>query len=1123
MIMADQSEQVEEKAQQNIEAQKAGSPDAPSHVVGIGASAGGLEALETFFRKTDNDTGLAFVVVQHLSPDFKSLMDELLSRHTSMPVNRVEDGMFVKKNNIYLIPPKKDMVISGGKLLLRDKDPHQGLSLPIDIFFRSLAKDCGDRAIGIVLSGTGSDGSRGIMDIHEAGGLVMVQDEGSAKFDGMPSSAIRTGISDYIISPERMPAVLLKFTNHPLSQGSQLEDESAEPENGGFSKIFTMLKNAYRIDFNHYKMSTIGRRIERRMSFHRYKRLEDYVNFLESNKEELDSLYKDLLIGVTKFFRDPEAFDFLKSEVIPKIIKSADKNDEIRVWVPGCATGEEIYSIAIIFHECCEGLESHPGIKIFATDIHRELLDFAAAGVFSETTMENVSNERLEKFFLHEGQEYQIKPELRKMVVFAEHNVIKDPPFTKIDLISCRNLLIYFMPNTQKKVISLFHFALKTHGILFLGPSESIGGLESEFENLNHRWKFFSKRRDVRLPVSMRFPGGPDKNVVPHTLQQSNQPAYTGDLRLSRAYDSLLEKFIPPSVLVNENMEVVHMFGDAYRYFRHSSGRTRLDIINMSQGDLKIAITTAINRVKKNNEPVNYKNIRVTVDNVDQYVRLRVEPIREKNINSLFYLVSVEAIKQIEKPAPAEESEDSGFNVDEQSTKRISDLEQELQYTKENLQATVEELETSNEELQASNEELMASNEELQSTNEELHSVNEELYTVNGEYERKIDELTEITNDMDNLLKSTKIGTVFLDKELRIRKFTPAIAHSFNLLPQDVGRPIDHISYNIVGNPGLMNDIRQVLGGGEIVEREVKNHQGKWFVKRILPYYNEGGICEGVVLTFVDISQIKEAEKAVNESSERFRKLVENMPAVLYTAKIDDQYSVTYVNRHIEKILGYDCDQFIKDSNGWLNIIHPDYADKYKEAVEKAKGSKSHISLEYEVRNSHGVYQWVKDESDIIFDENECPLYIQGIISEITKRKIAEFELSESEKMLREASEASLDALFILNSLRNENGKVVDFEFVHVNSQAEQLMEINRQELIGKCLCEVLPVYRSSGMFDKFARVPDDGQPVKGEVEMDCPPFKEKRLFHQAVKVGDGIAITARINCLKCLHSPADN
>ncbi|NTW50685.1 MAG: chemotaxis protein CheR, partial [Chlorobiales bacterium] len=601
-----------------------------THIIGIGASAGGLDPLERFFDTMPPETSMAFVVVQHLSPDFKSLMDELLARHTRMPIHRVIDGMEVEPGNIYLIPPKKDMVIQNGCLRLTDKDSAQALSLPIDTFFRSLAHDAGEKAVAIILSGTGSDGSRSLMDMHQAGGLIIVQSPESSAFDGMPRSAIETGFVDIITEPELMPEVLKDHTLHSLKGAdlSRMLKYEIGPT-GKFADIFRLLKDKYKIDFSFYKPTTVDRRIERRMNILHYDSIEAYGRRLAEDNEELNALYHDLLIGVTKFFRDPEAFDKLGEKIIPEIIDraQAQREDEIRVWVCGCATGEEAYSFAILFNEVAERLNSRIKIKIFATDVHRTSLDFASDGVYDEAELENLSQELKEKYFHRENGRYKTNAHIRQMIVFSEQNVLTDPPFIKIDLVSCRNLLIYFQVVAQNKALAMFHFALKHKGYMFLGSSENLGAMEDEFETIERSWKIYQKKRDVRLPSEMRLtlgmPGARMGGIhVAPPLQ--NIP---GDMKLLRAYDALLDRFMPPGLLISDTRQLLHAFGDAGRFFKVIAGRLSSDVLNLVDGDLRLAMTSALQKAFKDNVGVKYTAIEIHTVMGKERIDLEVEPL----------------------------------------------------------------------------------------------------------------------------------------------------------------------------------------------------------------------------------------------------------------------------------------------------------------------------------------------------------------------------------------------------------------------------------------------------------------------------------------------------------------
>lgn len=958
----------------------------PFFIAGIGASAGGLEALERLFRVMPPDTGIAFVVIQHLSPDFKSVMDELLARHTRMPIHRVQDGMTVEPNSIYLLPPRKEMIISGGRLLLTDKDPQQDLTLPIDHFFRSLAQDAGRCAIAIVLSGTGSDGSRGIRDVHEAGGFVIAQSLETAKFDGMPKSAEDTGVVDCVLAPEEMPAALADHVASVTRKSCEDPAETVMEGATGVSAIFKLLHDEYGIDFSHYKPNTVTRRIERRLSLNHAIDLETYVDRLRSDPSELNSLYRDLLIGVTRFFRDREAFDRLERDVLPDLLNRRRAGEELRLWVAGCATGEEAYSLAILLHERLQLLRHPVNVKIFATDVHRASLEVASAGVYRDEALAEVRPSRLNTYFKRAADGYHVHNEIRQMIVFARHNIIRDAPFTRLDLISCRNLLIYFQPPAQKKALSLFHFGLRTGGVLFLGPSETPGELSPEFETLDEHWKMYRKRRDIRLPADMRLPlSTPASQIrVPASLAVSSGI----DASLLGAYDQLLEEHMPPGLLINDRRQLVHAFGGAARFLIARDGRPTMDILELVDTDLKLALAGSLQRAAKDLLPVVYNGIRLRTPEGEKQYRLSVRPILNRHSNLTHLFIAFEELGGTEKATPAT----TELNVEQVSKEHVFSLESELRHTRENLQATIEELETSNEELQASNEELVASNEELQSTNEELHSVNEELYTVNAEYQKKIAELTELTDDIDNLLRSTEIGTIFLDRNLCIRKFTPQIARAFDLLPQDVGRRIDTFSHNLA-YPRLLDDVVSVAESGTPVQKEVKDRHANWLYLRILPYRSHGRI-EGVVLTLIDVSQLKKTEARLQQMSA----IVESSNDAIIGMDLEGR--ITSWNHGAEQLYGYTAAEMIGQSVSRLrpeSDPNPSWLDWPPDVLERMQtGQLNSFQVERVRRRKDGTSIHVLMSFSPIRDSDGTLVGISKIARDITSRKLAEEEAREA-------------------------------------------------------------------------------------------------------------------------------
>ncbi len=908
------------------------SADVPGFVVGIGASAGGLEAIERFFRAMPTDSGMAFVVIQHLSPDFESLMDQLLARFTTMSVVRVDVPVEPRRNTIYLLPPRKEMILMTGQLRTYDKPAEQTLSMPINAFFRSLAREMNDRAIAIVLSGTGTDGSMGLMDVHDAGGLVLAQSEETSKFDGMPRSAVMTGHVDAVLAPEAMPEALLAYAKNPAASLQQgIADRAVSDALRGVPVILHRLREAYGIDFSFYKPATTSRRIERRMAQGHFATVQEYCDSVVRDPAELDLLYKDLLIGVTRFFRDPEAFTILTEKVIPAILDQVPPDREIRVWVSGCATGEEAYSIGILFLEALDQRRRETNIKIFASDVHRESLQIAAAGIYPESSFLEMRPDHRDKFFEPDSKGYRVTARLRKILIFSPHNLIKDPPFTRMDLVSCRNLLIYLQQPAQTKVLASFHFALCLHGFLFLGPSEGTGEVQGEFEVVDRHWKIYRKSQDTRLPVDMRV------SLSPFATKSIGRTSTPGDLRIARAYDVLLTRYVPSSVLVDERREVLHVFGDADRYLRPPAGRMQKDIVAMARGDLRIAISSAIQNALKRHERVVFRSVRASEGDKAPLVDVAADPIVDKATGSTYVLVLLE--EQHAEPA-ADESVRRELTIASEAEERIHQLEVELRHAKESLQTTIEELETSNEELQASNEELLAANEELQSTNEELHSVNEELYSVNSEHEQKIKELAEVSGDLKNLMHATDIGTLFLDREQRIRFFTPAAARLFNLLPQDEGRDIHHITSRIKDDD-VFEDIAAASMRRARVESRIMAPDGSVYLRRIMPYFDNDNAPNGLVLTFVDVSALARAEErlraltaqlearveertrelaALNttleetareatESENRFRLIVEEAPEAILA--VQSSGKIALANAQAERLFGYDPGELI--------------------------------------------------------------------------------------------------------------------------------------------------------------------------------------------------------------------
>ena len=876
----------------------------PTHYIGIGASAGGLEALQTLLQNLPTDTGACFIIVQHLSPDFKSMMMELLSKHTAMEIHNVQDGMQVRPNTIYLIPPKKNMMVAQGELLLSDKMPDSGLNLPIDIFFRSLSEDQQHKAIGIILSGTGSDGSRGMKALKEAGALVIAQDPESAKFDGMPNSAINTGIIDLILRPEDMGAKLESYIRHPLVSGdSDPLKESMTGNEDIMGEIFSVLKMKSEIDFAKYKPSTVARRIERRMTIKQVTSLQEYLTLLFKEPYEVQVLSKELLIGVTRFFRDDEAFETMREKIVPDIVKNSTEDTPIRVWTAGCSTGEEAYSIAILFADELDKQKLNRIVKVFATDVNSDAISEASNGIYSEDIQHDVGAHYLSSYFTKTaGNAYQVNKDIRQMVIFATHNMIVDPPFSNMDLVSCRNILIYFQHSVQKRVLTSLHFSLRKDGYLFLGSSENLADLAPHFEVINDRNRIYRKRSSVRIPIGAAPPistttqaGG---QAIPSVarLMKGYRGTNAAGSAVSFANEVLITHYAPPCILLNDEHEALHVYGDVSNYVRRlPPGRISMDVKDMVNEDISIAVSSAIHRAKQSGEEVYYTD--VFTKNGDEAIglNLRVRYIKEHEIETspgYFWLIFEESGEKGQHSPVTSVS----FDASEQSRQRIEDLELELKRNKEHLQVTVEELETTNEELQSANEELMSANEELQSTNEELQSVNEELYTVNSEYQEKIAEISQANNDLDEVLGLSKIGIIFLDENMLIRRYTYAASEYVNLMESDVNRPLHHISKNIKYDD-MLTDVSEVFASGNAKETELVMPDKRVLRISINPYnYADMSQSKGVAITFSDISKVKYTEKGMSVAYTQLRNSINNALETLDTNTFQKKVNVLTVD-----------------------------------------------------------------------------------------------------------------------------------------------------------------------------------------------------------------------------------
>lgn len=839
----------------------------PSHFIGIGASAGGLEALQTLFRCLPEDTGAAYMIVQHLSPEYKSMMAELIARHTSMSVIDVVDGVTVEANCVYLSPPGHSMEISDGHLRIKNVGRHNSLYFPIDHFFESLAKDQENRTIVIVLSGTGSDGSHALKNVKEAGGLVIVQDKDSAKFDGMPRSSVNTGLADFELPPEKIGITLIRYMNHPYSKNEQTRlRELLEDNNSVLKEIFKLLKREYEIDFSHYKQSTIARRIERRMGIHQINNLNEYMGLLIDNQEEIKKLFQELLIGVTRFFRDTKSFKYISQKVLPELFTSLYPGEEFRAWVIGCSTGEETYSLAMEVHNMAYQCGFLGDIKIFSTDVDRKAIVEASEGKYNLDVEKDVPEGYLKKYFKRQLTHYEINAEIRKLIIFAVHNAITDAPFSNVHLVVCRNTLIYFQPSTQRRVLSSIHFALKNNGVLFLGASESVGEFETQFETLDLSNHVYRKKPNSYIPLADRpTPKSPTQTKLPtvsNVLRSYKRFDMSG--KLKEAQENLIEQYLDPTIIIGEYENIEFVYGDISQFVeKMKSGKFSSLYADNIHHSIRNIVITAVNRCKNSQKPIHINKVPLIHSNATHLLELKVIPLIIEEQSVTFLAIIFSGFSKDKKIVYENRNyEDRAANLE-----RIAQLEQDLKRRQDELQSTIEELETANQELQAANEELMASNEELQSTNEELQSVNEELYTVNSEFQEKHVELNEVNNDITNLMQSIEIGILLLDKKKQIKRFTSSIAKYIPLVETDIGRQISDITLNL-DYPLFFHDLQQVSEYRKTVQREIEyGLHGARLLVQIKPYtIGRDNEYQGCVISINEISLLRKKQSEIYQT-----------------------------------------------------------------------------------------------------------------------------------------------------------------------------------------------------------------------------------------------------------------
>jgi two-component system CheB/CheR fusion protein len=976
-------------------------PEKSFLMVGIGASAGGLLALETFFKSMPSDSQIGFVIVQHMDPTHKSLLSELLQKHTKMEVKEAEDGVKVKANHVYIIPPNKDMALFNGKLQLSDPKDVRGQRKPIDYFLRSLAMDQHEKAVAIILSGTGTEGTLGSKAIKGEGGLVIIQDPEQAAYDGMPRSAIAANVMDYVLAVENMPAELLKFQKQKRISPPERAKSVNIPANL-LEKIFFLLRSQTGHDFSQYKQNTINRRIEKRMAVNQINKLVDYVKYLQKEPKEINELFSAITIGVTSFFRDIDAFELLKTKIIPSILNNREPDETIRIWVPGCSSGEEAYSIAMLIQEYLEEHNKRMKVNIFATDLDPEAIEIARIGRYPEGINVDLSPEYLKRFFTYSDHHYKADKSIRNMVVFAVQNLTQDPPFSKLDMISCRNLLIYLNSNLQKKVFPLFHYSLLPNGTLFLGSSETIGEFSDLFSISDRKWKIFKKKGVSALPARVNFNMRTLRENPPDHVSQTENTVVAKKVQLGDFLEkTLLKEYAPASVVIDNHDNALYFFGNTGKYLQPVSGEASLNILNMARPGLKLELSATIRRARKESKTVIESGITVQTNGSTQLVRIKIRSAGDAESDNSLLLISFEDVVVLE-------GQDSKLPKTNTASKtHLMDLEHDLASTKEYLQTTVEELETSNEELQSSNEELQSSNEELQSTNEELEtskeelqSLNEETITMNSELHNKIDSLGQSQDDLSNLMASIQVGIIFLDTNLKIKKFTPSVTNVIPLIYTDLGRPISNFTSELLYQ-NMSKDAEQVLDTLAPFEKEVQAKDGTWYDLRITPYRTTENVIQGVVVTFIDVSKQKRDAITLKRVNEHLNLIMEALPAIPYVAASTAGYNLMFVGESVQSVTGFAPNKFITDGDFFVKNVHPD--DKKKVLSNLDKSSIDEFSdHEFRWKCSNGQYRRFINFIRRVKPADGREEMLMGIWQDVTAMRLSENELKLAFDVIKE-------------------------------------------------------------------------------------------------------------------------
>lgn len=1008
-------------------------------IIGIGASAGGLEPLEVLFDHVDNTSGYAYVVVQHLAPNHKSLMDELLSRHTALPIKVIEEGMTIKPNHIYLNPPKKFVHLKNGRFSLSDKEDKK-LSYPITTFFNSLAEVQHEKAAAVVLSGTGSDGAEGIKFIKEKGGLVLVQDPVTAKFDGMPKMAIQSGSADIVCRIERIPAELEKFFwSNQLIQPEQLQSVEYKEQ---ITRIIELVKSQTGIDFSGYKFSTVYRRTVRRMGIMGYNDLTEYYQYMKSSTNESQLLGKELLIGVTRFFRDQDVFDAVKNQVIPELVKKTLDSRSLRIWVPACSTGEEAYSLAILIKEHLRSEQLQFDVTIFATDLDKEAIETAANRIFPSSIANEVPTHLLSSYFIPQNKGFRIAKEIREMIVFSAHNIIQDPPFSKIDLLSCRNFLIYLNPDVQQRLYALFQYTLKPDGFLLLGASESLGEMADQFEEFDKKHKIFTNinkrkvlQQRLRDPISK--PAQASTRIT--ASNYSDRFASRSPMRtLSEIQNFLIREYVPDTLIFSDDFELMHTTGRTNEWLRLPKGEISTNVVKMLPGNIGLAFEVAAGKVVHTGEPVSVRNVQMTPEMQSLYNGTHLHVHIKKLRTDFDYMLFAATFEVVAQETPSENSTDIDMRM--ASKEKVGILERELRVNRENLQSTIEELESSNEELQAANE-------ELQSSNEELESVNEELYTVNAEYQQKAEELAASNNDLNNLIQSTRIAILFLDVDLTIRRFTPAIKSILNLMPQDIGRHISHFRtrFQLDDFMERIEAVHETLQPFETTISDLSEHQ---YMMRVTPFKTGKHEIRGVVLSFVDITAISAARNALelsesalnemttrsDEKAELFELIANNATDMISLHALDS--TIEYVSPSSQEIFGYTSSE-LEGKKPEQFIEEEKYHALWNDNLSKIKTGQNTGVINYPARKKDGSLRWFETRFRSITNQQGKLSRFLATTKDVSQRMKYEEELRRLSLIAKQTNNAII--------ITDTQGRI-NF----VNDAFEEMTGYVESEILGK-------------------------------------------------------------------------